>query len=116
MESNEIQFNQYEGGFWIATHQNVILWVAPNSEEMQFHEVPDLKEGYTFSNLMASTRAEIKIAQNEDGVPIAFFINPDDQLRFALVFDDVERSEWGDIPNIIETIVDVEGDETILPD
>lgn len=98
----EVQFNQYSG-VWIGFWGDTVMWVAPDTEEIKYYKVPRYKKGYTFLRHTQSPHFKIVLARNELGEVIAFFNNPDDDIRFALVLDDPDRSEWGTIPLITDT-------------
>lgn len=99
----EVKFDQYSG-YWIGFWGDTVMWVSPDSEEIQYVKVPRLRKGYTFYTHTQSPRFQIVLARNELGEVIAFFNNPDEDIRFALMVDDPDRSEWGTIPLITDNI------------
>lgn len=93
----EVVFNQVQG-VWLSFWGDVAMWVDPRDEQIKMHEVPRLRKGYTFTVHREAPTFEIKLAKNDIGETIAFFINLD--KAYALILNDPDRSQWTETPQI----------------
>ena len=104
-EAKEVHFNNYNG-FWIGMWGDTVMWIEPNTEDIKFYKVPRMRKGYTFYSLSQTPNFNIKLVRNEEGLVIMFFIDPDENVSFGLVIDDLDRSQWYTAPLDIQDSVD----------